>query len=371
MEKNYIRDFDYSDKKLDNDEIDLIEILKTIWTKRKFLLKFIVVSFIIGLIIALTSNTEFEARCKLLPDVEESPVSRLGGLGGLAGLAGIDLTVGTQGNLSPDLYPEIAKSLNFQLELINHPIRFEKLDTTISSYQYFKEYKSPSLISIISSYTIGLPGKIKDFFSAPIVNEDSIPKSGDIIQLTLLEKDIIEGFKNRIEIEVDNKTNVITISAEMPDKIAAAELVKLTLDHLQNSIIEYKINKSKQNLEFIKERHKEAKKRFEEAQENLARFTDQNRNILSSMVMAEEQRLRNEYNLAFDVFKGLSNQLEQAEIKVKENTPIFTVIEPIQVPLDKSKPKRKLIIAIAIALGVFLGLTVLFTKIFIIPKFKK
>jgi hypothetical protein len=40
-----------------------------------------------------------------------------------------------------------------------------------------------------------------------------------------------------------------------------------------------------------------------------------NRNVVTSLAQAESQRLQNEYNLAFEVYKGLATQLEQAKIK--------------------------------------------------------
>ena len=60
--------------------------------------------------------------------------------------------------------------------------------------------------------------------------------------------------------------------------------------------------------------------------------------------------------MAFEVYKGLATQLEQAKIKVKEETPVFSVLEPVMVPIDKSKPKRKIILGVFIFIGILFGL---------------
>ena len=49
-------------------------------------------------------------------------------------------------------------------------------------------------------------------------------------------------------------------------------------------------------------------------------------------------------------------------IKVEENTPVFSVINEVVVPIEKSKPKRMLILAISIVLGLILGMGIIFGR---------
>lgn len=62
--------------------------------------------------------------------------------------------------------------------------------------------------------------------------------------------------------------------------------------------------------------------------------------------------------------------MEQAQIKVKEDTPVFSIIKPITVPLEKSKPKRSLILVIWIFLGGILGIGLVLGK-HLISDFRK
>ena len=66
----------------------------------------------------------------------------------------------------------------------------------------------------------------------------------------------------------------------------------------------------------------------------------------------------------------MAKQLETAKIKVKEETPILTVIEPITVPNARSKPNRKQIVFIWIFLGGAVGVGWVFGKIYLL-KIKK
>ena len=336
-----------------DDEIDLIELIKIIWSKRVFVIRVTVVFFAFGILIVSTSKVEYQASCKLMPESQEGAKSNFGGLSGLAGLAGIDLGTGANGSLTPDIYPEIVRSVPFQLDLIYQPIRFEKLDSTLSSFNFFKEFDNPSLIQFIYNYTIKLPLRIKDFFSdSEVTNTNASREYGNLIRLTKEEWDLIEKFQDRVEIEVDATTGIISIITEMPDPYAAAMIADVLVFKLTEEVINYKTEKTKVNLEFIEERYQEAKLEYEDKQNNFALFVDRNKNLSSSLIQTEYQRLQNDLNISFEVYKGLATQLEQAKIKVKEETPVFTFLEPVKVPVNKSKPKMKIILVIFTVLGI-------------------
>lgn len=339
-------------KPIQEDEIDLTELTRVIWSRREFILKVTGVFVFLGLIVAFTSKVEYEASCKLMPENQEGMRSGLGGLSGLAGLAGINLDMGTTGTLTPMLYPQIVQSIPFQLELINEPILFQKLDSTMSSLIYFKEIDSPSLFGLIAEYTIGLPGKIKQLLLDETL-EIFPDNNNELIRLSKEDWELIERYRKRISVSVDDKTGVISLSTEMPDPYAAAKITDLVVKKLTEKITEYKIKKVRTNLEFIQERYKEAKKEYRQKQAQVANFMDRNKNLTSSLVQTEYQRLQNELNIAFEVYKGLATQLEQAKIKVKEETPVFTVLDPVKIPVSKSKPKRMTIILLSFFLGVF------------------
>jgi uncharacterized protein involved in exopolysaccharide biosynthesis len=343
-----------------DDEIDLIEVAKTIWAGRMLILKVTAVFFVLGLVIAFGSKVEYEASCKLMPESQEGMKQNLGGLGSLAGLAGINLDMGGNGALTPELYPQIAQSVPFLMKVWNEPIQFEKQDTTTSSYIYFKEIDKPSFLSLLLKYTVGLPFQIKNWLTKTEPEVISDRTENQIIRLTKEDTELLEKYRDRITVSVETKTGILTLKSEMPDALAAAELAQHSIDFLTEYVTDYKVSKAKENFNFVQARYDEAKENFEKTQEALATFNDRNRNVVTALAQAESQRLQNEYNLAFEVFKGLATQLEQAKIKVKEETPVFTVLEPVKVPVDKSKPNKMLVLLGSIFLGALIGLGFIF-----------
>jgi len=62
-------------------------------------------------------------------------------------------------------------------------------------------------------------------------------------------------------------------------------------------------------------------------------------------------RLESQFTVTSSVFQELAGQVEQSKIQVNKDTPIFTIIEPVSVPLERTKPKRSLIVVIWTFLG--------------------
>ena len=69
-----------------------------------------------------------------------------------------------------------------------------------------------------------------------------------------------------------------------------------------------------------------------------------------------------EFSILNSVVTGLANQTEAAKIQVNKDTPVFTIINPVNVPFKKSSPKRSLIVVLFAILGLIYSLYKLFIK---------
>ena len=346
-----------------NDETDLIELAKVLWQRRRLAIKITSVLIFFGLLVAFTSKTEYQATCKLLVESQEG-ASSLGKLGGLADLAGVNLSTFSNANktLTPNLYPEIVRSTPFLENIINVPIYFEMSDTTVSSYDYFKVIAEPSILSILVANTVGLPGKIRNWLTP--TNDSVVGNNGEIRRYSKEDWSLIEDYADRISVSVSLKKGIISIRTEMPDAFAAAELASIVVNQLTEQVTKYRIKREQLRLDFIADRFIEAENKYRIRQERVAIFADRNRNITTSMVQTEYERLQDEMGIAFQVYKELASRLEQAKIKVKEETPVFSVLQPPLVPVYKTKPQRIIILIISIFFGGILSIGVIFASHF-------
>lgn len=159
-----------------------------------------------------------------------------------------------------------------------------------------------------------------------------------------------------LTISLDDKRGYITLTANMPEPVAAAQLAQAAFDILQKYITKFKIEKVQSDLDFVQERYDEAKRNFDEVQARRAKLRDANMNTTRYSALAELEKLDAEYALRQGVYNSLAQRVEQAKINVKETTPVLTIINPVTIPRQKSKPRRAMILFAFTFLGVVAGM---------------
>jgi len=334
------------------DEIDLMALAKTLWDKRGFIIKTVLVFAVIGVVVALLSPKEYTATTKMVPQISGGS-SKLGGLSSLASMAGVNLNLNQDiTELMPQTYPQVVQSAPFQLQLMNEKFKFPGIDKPVSLYEYYTEHHKPGALAVVKKYTAGLPGIIIDAIKGKDV-EDQGTSSVDESEIffTKEQEEVRKIISENLSLEVNDKEGYIQINSTFPDAAIAARVAKKAQHLLQSYITAFKIEKATAQLRFVEERFNEKKGEFEKAQVTLAAFRDRNKNVTSALALTEQEQLQNEYRLAFEVYSNLAQQLEQSRIQVKEETPVFAIIQPVVVPHERSKPKRSMIVVIWIFLG--------------------
>lgn len=326
-----------------DDEIDLIALLKTVFVARQFVIKTTILFAVLGVILAVVSPTKYTASTTFVPQLSEGQTNS--SLGGLASLAGINLSaiMGSQPeDISPALYPQIAESIPYRLAL---------LDATVEPNTSFRDYilaqsGGVAILPLLKKYTIGLPGLL---FNKQTDNNENLDTS--LFQMTEKDKVLFEFLAQVVSIEVDDQEGLVSISVELSDRMVAAQLAQAATDLLQSNIIAFKSQSARNNLDFIKRQYESKRQEFEEIQDSIAVFKDQNLNITSTLYQNQLTRLESQFSVTSSVFQELAGQVEQAKIQVNKDTPIFTIIEPVSVPLERSSPKRTRMVIIWIFLG--------------------
>jgi archaellin len=346
------------------DEIDLIALAKKLWDGRKTIIICVVVGAVLGVFVALFSPKEYTASSVMVPQLGEGS-TKLGGLSGLASMAGFNLNMNQTAELSPTVYPQIINSVPFQLELMNSKFNFEDFKEPISLIDYYTKYKKKdNVLSIVKKYTIGLPFLLLNAIKGE-PKEIELPKnivSNKTLRLNKDQNKVSEKLKEIISLEVNPKEGILTLTSRMPEALVSAQVGEKAQEILQKMIIEFKVEKAKDNLDFIEGRYKETKAEFEKAQYNLALVNDRNKSFTSGIPLLEKDRIQTQYTISYTVFQDLAKQLEQAKIQVKKETPVFTILKPVNVPFEKTKPKRAQILVIGFFIGGVIGVGIIFLK---------
>jgi uncharacterized protein involved in exopolysaccharide biosynthesis len=344
-------------KDTDEVSIDLQLLLQNVILHKWRVLLFAFIFAILGALYSLTSPNEYVSTVKLLPEIDAKSSGGLGGLKSLAGLAGIDLSsgVGTEA-IRPDLYPNILQSTPFLQSILIRKIYVSKKSNWIQ------------LSDLLSKNRIEAPISFGKSEEENLEEEDrKVKLPSGALPIGLLNMDtksqgILMNMKNRISAELDKKSGVITISVKLPDPVAAANVSYFAQQYLTDYVTKYRTEKSVKEVNFLKKRQEEAKSRYNQALHNLSFYRDQNRNLFLNVAKDQEKKLQYEVDLSYNLYSSLNNQLADAQIKTHRETPVIKVLEPAQVPVQKSGPKRSLITIGFMFFGIFVALVSILLK---------
>jgi uncharacterized protein involved in exopolysaccharide biosynthesis len=275
-----------------------------------------------GVLAGVFITPQYSAVMRLMP-------YRIGGdassVLGLSALNGLRLAVGdAPGTVGDALYPDVVASLDYRLELARVPLRFGVADSTRSFAAWMGVLTLPESTS-------------RDV----------------VLDATL--RALTRGLAERVQVSVDRKTRVLTLTATMPDPYAAADLARAGAQQLQQRVSALETRRAEAQLRFVESQLREARERHRRAQGALRAFRERNRLLMSAGAQLGADRLARDVELAFESFSQLTREETQARIRVAQDTPSFGVLEQAAVPLAPSTPNWVVIAAVSLMAGFGLG----------------
>ncbi len=386
-ESNYDKDFPQESKgkpqidfikdlRTDKD-ISLQELITPIWRGRYKVLSISIFFFIWGVFHYAASPKEYVSYTKLLQEAQNQPAANQG-LRMLGQLGGINIGqgMGMERGLSPELYPEIIESTDFLQELLLQPLEFSTLGQELTLLEFFNyHYKEPfreRFYRGVGNYTVRLPltlyKNLRGLFNRPV--DEFGGNSEQILEnVTLTDREVLiltpqfryakSQVESRIDLEPDGL--ILIVETRLSDPMAASQFNLIIADRMREYIVNYQNEKSRLNLQFVEKLYEEARARYQRSQEELALFTDRNQGNLTATAALELDRLQDQRDLTFQLYSSISQRLEEARIRVQEDTPIFTTF---QRPILPTTPESSsfLVIPVFLLFGIFIGVMWIFTE---------
>ncbi len=328
--------------KIQNDEekeIDLLELATTLWKQRKKLAIWSICGALVGLVIAFSIPKEYATSVKLAPEVTDTKASG-GSLGALASMAGLSMNAsGGADAVYPQLYPDVVSSVPFITSLFDVEVQTKEDGRKMTVKEFLEEETTGPWWGTI----FGLPGQIIGFFKS----DEEVPEDHklDNFQLTMDENKLVEALNERVSASVDQKTSVVTIDVKMQDPLVSAILADTVVARLQEYVTDYRTNKARNDLEYAIKLNEEAKDNYYKAQQRYADYLDRNQGLAFHSAQTMRDRLENESALTFNLYNQTAQQVQRAQAKVQENTPVYAVVVPATVPIKAASPKKVMILA--------------------------
>lgn len=334
------------DSKNDNINLNLKAFFQILWQEKVFFSAIIILFAAISLYYGFTLKEEFVSEGKILPEVQ-TKTGKLGGLVGLANLAGVEIGANPENTEAyrPDLYPDILQSPPFFLDLFKQKVITRNNNEILFEVFYHKVIEDNS--EIPEKYNKKFPVKEDGFLIINRLNEKRI-----------------DDLKNRILSNIDKKSGIITISVKMPDPVVAASIARFSMIYLTNYITLYRTQKSKKNLDFLREKVDVAKGKFYSTQTKKAQYSDrfQLPTIRLQSADIERERIESEYRMSSAFYDELAKKYEEANINYQQSIPVFQVLTPPIAPNQKSEPRKVIILIIGFVIGGFIATTTILLK---------
>lgn len=310
----------------ENDYKIILGLVKGFLQTKKFIFTSILVFVLIGIVVVIFTPKTYSSRVLFI--TQDSSSAQSSGLGGIASLiSGGGIKPSGNGDIPTFLYPQIIDSWEFRKQLFDIPLKLKNEDSLITFKEYALEKEGLSFGQTVAKYTIGLPGLI---FSKS--DNGKVIANRRIDSLTYISSDdnkVLNSLRDKLSFSIskeDGTLEIKTIIKEEP--VAAAQLAQQVQLRLQNEIIRYRIAKAREKYEFIENQYQETKQEYKDAQIRLASYTDRNRFNTTESSLIRKRQLENEANLLYALYSDLEQKRISQSLKIKEDTPNFTVINP-------------------------------------------
>ncbi|WP_462252993.1 hypothetical protein [Ekhidna sp.] len=341
----------------DDGEISLFNTLRYFLNLRilKILLKFSILGVILGLVIALTTPKDFTSGTTLMPHTSESsPVGNLGSLSNLAGLAGIDISgSGSSTRFPLALYPNVVFSKTFKEDLLEAKFLFK--GDSITFRTYLEEGVKPSAVG----YVLSVPWMILDLFRGDSASEEL---DDDLIVVDKATKQLYKAIDNVIFLSIDEIYYLVQLNVTTQDPHLSLQVAKYVKNYLINYIEEYSTLKLKENLNFLEKAIAEKKVELNQVENELSRLIEGNQNVRSKKVELEIRNMEDYYDLIFSNLSSLQEEYEGVKLVIQKDTPTFSIINPLFLPIEKSSLSRLLILILVTIFVTGMTVLVLFVK---------
>lgn len=331
--------------------IDIVDIATKLWAKKKLFAKTLPIALVVSYLYILGFPRYYSTDIKLAPELEGTSISST--LGSLASSFGFDLEkMQSNDAITPLLYPDLMEDNGFVTSLFNVQVKSKDGSIKTTYHDYLDKYQKPIIWLVPLDW-------VKNLFKKEQKGDTGI---FDPYNLSKDEDDIAGSIRDKIKIDFDKKTAVISISVKDQDAVICKTIGDSVKTRLQDFITNYRTSKARNDYEYYLKLTMEAKQEYEKARQRYGSMADANSKVALKSLELKLEDMENDLQLRYNAYTTVSTQMQASKAKVQECTPAFTVIKGASVPLKPSGPKRMIFVAFILLLT-FAG-----TSLFILRK---
>ena len=380
---------DWNPNPLEDDTIDLMELLATLWRYKWLIMLFPV----LGIIGAYTT-------VQFLPVVYQTQVTffqisgnggsyNIGRLGALASMAGVSLPENSSTMLTDNI-EVVLKSRGFAELIVEEmdllPVIFSKIyDPETQTYDLAKpELGPPKPIdgagAVMGALEFGKTSEGAKFIAAnwndPVIATELANYSLKALEMYLSENTLTASKKNLqfIEKQLEKAEKELRVGEEALRKFnndkkfffkfTESEVLAKALVEMQAMHAKAEVDKEVM-LQFRNQQSPQVQQLSlgnEALQRQIKNYSTilQKRSNQVGTLTFEKEFLTKELEVYQEIYKQLRIQLEQQRLEASKDETLFRIIDPALEPESPSKPRKRLIVALSAVGSLFFGIFLVF-----------
>ena len=374
---------------VEDDTIDLMELLTTLW-RYKWLLILLPIFGIIGSYTAVQFlPVEYQSRVTFLQISGNGGSTDLGKFGALASLAGVSLPEKSSDMLT-DKIEVVLKSRGFAEQIVKEkellPIIFSDIyDPETKTFDITDpELGPPKPIdgagAVMGALELGETDEgakyIEVTWDDPVIAADLANYTLKALEIYLSQNTLTAGQKNLqfIEKQLGKAEKELRQGEEALRnfntdkkyfiKFTESEVLAKALVEMQAMHAKAEVDKEVM-LQFRNKRSPQVQQLSlgnEALERQIKNYSNilQNRSNQVGSLKVEKEFLTKELEVYQEIYKQLRIQLEQQRLEASKDETLFRVIDPALEPEHPSKPKKRLIVALSAVVSLFFGIFLVF-----------
>lgn len=289
-------------------------LLGSLWKRARRVAMSGLVFGVVGVLWAVLSPVYFQSSASILPETR----SRLGGqLSGSASMLLSGLSGGLlDGGTSPQFYAELFRSRSVLEFVLAESFR-------------------------VDSSTAPKP------LEAILIEKEASPRR---------HEDALLKLRKLTAVEFDSRTGIVTLSVYASSPTLARDVAAAFISAVSEFDVKKRQSRAKLERQFVESRFDEARAELRKAEDAVRVFETANRGWEQSpSLRTTMEQLRRESSIRQELYLATARQVQDARLQEVRDTPVFSVIDPPDLPARKALPKRSRLVLALMAFGVLLG----------------
>ncbi len=338
--------------------IDLRELTKTLWSRKKLFMKVWIITFILSCIWILPQPRYYTTTVSIAPESAEGNAA--GGLASIAANFGLDIGRNASDAIYPQLYPDLMSSTEFLVGLLDIQVTTKDGEVSTDYFTYLAEYQKKNYLTYPLKW---LMNRIKSLFKT---EQEEIPgkdgKRFDPFRLSYSTTQLLKGVQKSVDCIYSRTTDVVTITVTDQDPLVSAVLADSIKAHLQDFITDYRTKKARIDYEYYKQLTADAKAEYDKACRDYALYADAHQNALLQTVRTQLSDMEYEMQMKHEIYSAMTTREQGALAELQARTPVFTTLTNATVPVKPAGPKRMIFVAAMLFLATLGTMVYLFRK---------